>query len=322
MIKAILAVGALMMATAATPAAALEANCLWNNLPVIKRATLIDDYRTRGMESVQNLRLSNQDVAAWPAHCGVTEQTAEKSRMILQTVIIEEGVIDLLQNKYGTRTKALKAAWAGVDSTAKTKARAYVAKILANQPGDDSALEAVAAVTSELGLPQGAVRDIALYVGALQARAILEPKQQVFAPPPPAPASLARPATPVVTEADPDALTCERYGYERGKLGFADCMMQLDMARRALEQADAQYARDKALYQEQLAAAEKERRRQLGLRQLEMGLGLLAGGGVRQPGATPSAPLAPPPPATRRTIRLPNGYEVICQTIGSYTDCH
>jgi hypothetical protein len=131
-----------------------------------------------------------------------------------------------------------------------------------------------------------------------------------------------RPApTPQYTETDPDALTCERYGYDRGKPGFADCMMQLDMARKALEQADAQYARDKALYQEQLAAAEKERRRQLGLRQLEMGLGLLAGGGVRQPGATPSAPLAPPPPPTTRTIRLPNGSQILCQTIGSYTSC-
>ena len=55
---------------AATPAAALEAGCLWSNLPEAKRAALLADYRTRGMESLQSLKISDADVATWPSRCG------------------------------------------------------------------------------------------------------------------------------------------------------------------------------------------------------------------------------------------------------------
>jgi hypothetical protein len=162
-----------LCALAATPAAALEAGCLWTNLAESKRAALMADYRARGMESLQTLQISEQDVATWPARCGVTPANAHNSGMLLGTVIIEKGVAEALQKSHGTRPDTLAAAWAGVDPAARARARASVAKTLANGPNDEGGRDAVAAVTSKLGLPQTAMREVALYVFALLARDIV-----------------------------------------------------------------------------------------------------------------------------------------------------
>ena len=144
------------------------------------------------------------------------------------------------------------------------------------------------------------------------------------APPKPRAAPPTRPTpipTPQYSETDPDALTCQRYGYSRGKPGFADCMMQIDMARQAQVRADADYANQMAAYQQQQAAAEQKAREDRELRQLQMIFGIMAGVGPR--GSAQPAPYAapPPPPNTNHTFRLPNGNQVYCSTSGGYTSC-
>lgn len=157
----------------ATPAAALEADCLWTNLAESKRASLMADYRARGMESLQNLQISEEDVATWPERCGVTPQNAHNSGMLLGTVIIEQGVIEALRKSHGTRPAALSAAWAGLDPAAKARARASVARTLADGPNDDGGRDAINALQARLGLPPAALRDLALYVFAVLARDIV-----------------------------------------------------------------------------------------------------------------------------------------------------
>ena len=158
---------------AATPAAALEAGCLWSNLPEAKRAALLADYRTRGMESLQSLKISDADVATWPSRCGVTAQNAESSGMLLGTVIIEQGVAEALQAGHGVKPAALAAAWTGLDPAVKASARASVANTLSNGPKDDGAAEAIVGLSKTLGLPPTALRDLALYVFAIMARDIV-----------------------------------------------------------------------------------------------------------------------------------------------------
>lgn len=170
---AVAAFGLAICGLAATSAAALEAGCLWTNLPETKRAALLADYRTRGMESLQNLKISDQDVATWPARCGVTDQNAETSGMLLGTVIIEQGVLESLQAAHGVKPAALSAAWAGLAPGIKATARASVASTLANGPKDNGGAEAIAALRAKLGLPQEAMRDLALYVFAIVARDIV-----------------------------------------------------------------------------------------------------------------------------------------------------
>jgi hypothetical protein len=158
---------------AASQAAALEAGCLWSNLAEAKRTALMADYRARGMEALQNLKISDQDVATWPARCGVTEQNAEISGMLLGTVIIERGVIESLQTNHGVKPAALAAAWAGVDPAIRARARASVANTLSNGPKDDGGADAIVAMGETLGLPKAAMRDLALYVFAILARDII-----------------------------------------------------------------------------------------------------------------------------------------------------
>lgn len=306
MMKAILAVGALMMATAATPATAQSALLTSWAFDDIKQAfgnvgATVTDSGVDNSGSIYVYGKTNKGLkfVAYGAVCSGKPKRCKGLN---------------LTNSFNFNNNA------EVDARVKTIDRMAISV----RDGGNKSLVVYRYIIFDGGITRKNLEmNISVFLNLAQDvwnGSGAELSREVSAPTP-APVRRARPAAPVVTEADPDALTCERYGYERGKPGFADCMMQLDMARKALEQADAQYARDKALYQEQLAAAEKERKRQLGLRQLEMGLGLLAGGGVRQQGSTPSAPLAPPPPPTTRTIRLPNGNQVVCQTIGSYTSC-
>lgn len=158
---------------AATPAAALEAGCLWSNLAESKRASLLADYRARGMAALQSLQISDQDVATWPARCGVTPQNAEKSGMLLGTVIIEKGVVDALQTTHGVTPAALAAAWSGIDPAARAKARASVASTLADGSTDNGGADAIRALSAKLGLPSSASRDLALYIFAMLGREIL-----------------------------------------------------------------------------------------------------------------------------------------------------
>ncbi len=167
------AIAVSILGLAATPAAALEADCLWTNLSDSKRAALMADYRARGMAALQSLQISDQDVATWPARCGVTEQNAESSGMLLGTVIIERGVVEALQASHGVKPAALSAAWAGLDPATRAKARASVASTLANGPKDDGGAEAIVAMGAKLGLPSSAMRDLALYVFAILAREII-----------------------------------------------------------------------------------------------------------------------------------------------------
>jgi hypothetical protein len=162
-----------LCALAATPAAALEAGCLWTNLAESKRSSLLADYRARGAEALQNLQISEADIALWPARCGVTEANGEKAGMLLGTVLLERGAIEVLQANHGIKPAALATAWAKLDPAAKAKARASVVKTLANNSGDNGGADAIVKLGEALGLPQGAMRDLALYVFAILARDVV-----------------------------------------------------------------------------------------------------------------------------------------------------
>ena len=162
-----------LCALAATPAAALEAGCLWTNLAESKRSSLLADYRARGAEALQNLQISESDIALWPARCGVTEANGEKAGMLLGTVILERGAFEALQAKHGIKPAALETAWVNLDPAAKAKARASVAKTLAGQSGDSGGADAIVKLGEALGLPQGAMQDLALYVFAILARDVV-----------------------------------------------------------------------------------------------------------------------------------------------------
>lgn len=124
---------------------------------------------------------------------------------------------------------------------------------------------------------------------------------------------------------DSDSQTCINYGFKPNTQPFAECKFKLDMAKQESARVQEHYAREKEAYDERIAAIEKERERQRGLRQMEFGLRLM--GGQSPVDAFTSIgtgrPIAPsmPDPITQ-TITTPSGRVIHCTTMGSMTNCN
>lgn len=100
--------------------------------------------------------------------------------------------------------------------------------------------------------------------------------------------------------------------------------MQIDLARQQVASEQARYRAELAIYEQKKKELEAEHRRQQGLRQLQMGLGLMSGqitlGDIGRSGLRiPAAPLAPQ--NMSQIIRLPNGSLIHCNTVGNVTNC-
>jgi len=120
---------------------------------------------------------------------------------------------------------------------------------------------------------------------------------------------------------DADDATCKKYGFKPKTDNYALCRQQIDVARQQAQQQQAQYAQQKADYEAQLAAQQKERDRRKNMAMLQMGLGLLSGqyNSSNSFGALPQAPV--PPANQNRTYLLPGGKMMNCSTSGSVTTC-
>jgi antitoxin component YwqK of YwqJK toxin-antitoxin module len=130
----------------------------------------------------------------------------------------------------------------------------------------------------------------------------------------------------IIREGDgtPDDLLCKKYGLLPQTGGYAECRMRLDFARAESHKKQEQYQAAQAEYEKQVAAIEREREKQRGLRQLELGLRMM--GGQRPIDAVNSVgtgmPIAPSRPApVNQTITMPNGRMINCTTLGTNTNC-
>lgn len=96
--NALIALAALSAALLAAPdpARALNAGCLWDNLPADVRPRLIEQYRTGGFQALFNLQLSETDFRTWPEQCGVTEQNSESAGFMMGAYLVELGAEEVL----------------------------------------------------------------------------------------------------------------------------------------------------------------------------------------------------------------------------------
>lgn len=119
-----------------------------------------------------------------------------------------------------------------------------------------------------------------------------------------------------------DDRTCQSYGYSPSTAGYSDCRMRIDTARREAAAAQARYAQEKKLYDEQLAAIERQKRKDRGMRQLELGLCMLAGGcGSSSSSSQYQYTPSPPPPPSNFNLFLSNGRSVTCMHNHNVIDC-
>jgi hypothetical protein len=121
-----------------------------------------------------------------------------------------------------------------------------------------------------------------------------------------------------------DEQLCRSYGFKQNTSGFSECKLKLDLAKKQSLELQDRYNREKAEYDRQVAAIEKEKERQRGMRQLELGLRMM--GGQRPIDAVNSIgtgmPIAPSRPSPiNQTITMPNGRMINCTTLGTNTNC-
>ena len=107
-----------------------------------------------------------------------------------------------------------------------------------------------------------------------------------------------------------DDRACQKYGFKPGEGDYSNCRMQIDMARRQAQE-------EQRRYDAQIAEVEAEKRRARGAAMLSLGLGMMSGNTGR---STSSIPMPPPPPL-RRTIVLPGGQMMTCNTAANVTSC-
>jgi hypothetical protein len=121
-----------------------------------------------------------------------------------------------------------------------------------------------------------------------------------------------------------DEQLCKGYGFKPNTSSFAECKLKLDLAKKQSLEAQEKYNRDKAEYDRQVAAIEKEKEKQRAMRQLELGLRMMGGqspvDAVNSVGTgMPIAPSRPSP--INQTITMPNGRMINCTTLGTNTNC-
>lgn len=121
-----------------------------------------------------------------------------------------------------------------------------------------------------------------------------------------------------------DEQLCRGYGFKPNTANFSECKLKLEMAKRQSIDAQEKYNKEKADYDRQMAAIQKERERQRAMKQLELGLRMMGGqspvDAVNSVGTgAPIAPRVPTP--TNQTITLPNGRMINCSTFGTMTNC-
>lgn len=117
-----------------------------------------------------------------------------------------------------------------------------------------------------------------------------------------------------------DDRTCQSNGFAPGTGDYSDCRMKIDMAKREAQTAHARYKAELAVYEAQVAAANRQRESDRNLRLMELGLGMMAGGG--RGGSSSSATTARPPVApSNQNIFLPNGRMITCNTSGNVSTC-
>jgi hypothetical protein len=112
-------------------------------------------------------------------------------------------------------------------------------------------------------------------------------------------------------DGSPDDLLCKKYGFKLQTSGYAQCRMQIELAKSQAQEQQRQY-------QAQVAEQEKARERAKGEALLMLGLGMMAGGGQR-PSSSNFTTIQPP--QMDRIYNLPGGKFMRCSTLGMVTNC-
>lgn len=166
---------ALGLLALASPAAALDGECLWNNVETSKRAAAIESYRTGGARGVQAPSLGDDELRAVVANCGVNEQNAELAGMLIAAITFEKGAAAILQERFNVSPAALERAWESIGKAAQDAAGIYMIGIVEGQSADPKPFDdAVSQLMAAMKLPDNARQDVVAFVTGRSSRQKLQ----------------------------------------------------------------------------------------------------------------------------------------------------
>ncbi len=154
MLKRWLTVGALALALsgfAAGEASALQAKCLWDNLPPYTRKAMITAYRAQGINALNTVSVSEADMAMLPKACGLDEGNSDLASQMIGAYMLEMGASTVMTEQYGVAPGALDTSWAGLSDNTRGRMRLYAVQIMAGRKVADNPIkDGVAAIRDQL----------------------------------------------------------------------------------------------------------------------------------------------------------------------------
>jgi hypothetical protein len=131
-------------------------------------------------------------------------------------------------------------------------------------------------------------------------------------------------------DGSPDDLNCKKFGFQPQALGYGECRLKLDLARKQFDAQQKDFEASQRQFQAQVDAYNKEIERQKSLALMKFGLNLMAGTSpyasqnfANAARETFGPPPSPPQPLGIRTqnIVMPNGKMITCTSTQNLTNC-
>jgi hypothetical protein len=154
MLKRWLTAGALALALsglAAGEAAALQAKCLWDNLPPYTRKAMLTAYRSQGINALNTVEVTEADMAMLPKACGLDEGNSDLASQMIGAYMLEMGASTVMTEKYGVADGALDASWNSLSDMTRGRMRLYAVQVMAGRKVADNPIsDGVAAMRDQL----------------------------------------------------------------------------------------------------------------------------------------------------------------------------
>jgi hypothetical protein len=158
----VLGVLALAVTGLAAPAfAAPKGACLWGALTEANRATMIQGYRAKGVDYLNEIAIDATMENALRTGCSLKPEEELTAGEILGAVILEKGADTVLFEKGRIPKGSLDKAWARLPEADRETLRLFALAAMRQNIGNEAvaALPIIEKVTTEMKLPDPALKD-------------------------------------------------------------------------------------------------------------------------------------------------------------------
>ena len=176
--RRLLMLSTLALVGIATPslAAIPKGECLWNTVPAAQRATMMDNYRAKGMASVGELDVSDQLTLDLRKACKFTPDEDTKAGEVLAATMIAKGSDQMLFEREKIAKGRMDKVWTALPPADKEALTVFGLSLLKGESdGVAAAAAVVLRVTGDLGLPTETLNNDVY--GYLVGRAVREARE-------------------------------------------------------------------------------------------------------------------------------------------------